>query len=193
MNVQSLNHMERILGPYQRSKIVRCSADASPNSQRERIGPAGYFFPGGRWVGTIRNCAETLGCRFVVLTTAHGMVNPDDLIEPYDVHIDYYPKEVTAKWYQTIPNLLGKKQYELMVFYSGGCPRDPYLMFLKPILHSLGISLATFGKPNMFDVGLTTELVGLLITGTTFQNIISILKCPERFEFHLDYRKAPGG
>ncbi len=163
MNVHSLNQIKRILGPYPRNKIVLCSADASPNSQRERIGPAGYFFPGGKWVGAIRNSAETIGCPFVVLTTAHGMVNPDDLIEPYDVHIDYYPQEVNATWKKSIPALLGDQQYQLLVFYAGGCPREPYLMLLKPILHSLGISLVTFGKPNMFDVGLTTEIVSLLI------------------------------
>ena len=71
--------METILGPIRKEKLILCSADASPDAQRNEPGPAAYFFPNAAWVGAVRNSAERLGCKFVILTTGYGLVEPDDL------------------------------------------------------------------------------------------------------------------
>jgi hypothetical protein len=192
MTVNNQNGLEETIGPYSLRKIVLCSADASPKSQRETPFPAGFFFPGGKWVGALRNAADSIGCRFVVLTTAYGLVNPDDLIKPYDVHINQFQEEVNSKWNQTIPPLLGPSGSDLMVFYSGGCPMDSYVALLKPILTNLGISLLTFGKPNMFDIGKTKELVEFVTNGASYKMITSLLKCPDRLRFYPAPNRSKG-
>jgi hypothetical protein len=181
---KAMNLLAKIIGPFLINRIVLCSADASPQAQRNQPGPAAFFFPGGKWVGHLRNVASDLNCRFVILTTGHGLKDKDDIVEPFDRHIDNYPEEVDYQWRNTIPNLIGGSLYDLMIFYSGGCPREPYVEHLRPILHSLGISLLTFGRPNMFDIGKTKKMVELLTEGATCQNIRAILRCPDRFAFY---------
>ncbi len=174
--------MSDIVGPIQRDKIVLCSADASPQSQKIR-GKAAFFFPGAKWVGAVRNASERLGCRFVIITTGHGLVNPDDEITKYDKHIIPYKEEVKKLWEKTIPLLLDNN-VSLMIFYPGGCPRDLYIEILSPILSSLKISLITFGKPNMVDVNKIDNFVNLITKGTSIDELKSILKCPERLRFY---------
>ena len=70
-----------------------------------------------------------------------------------------------------------------MVFYAGGCPRKLYLDILTPILHEHGVSLITFGKPNMYDIGKLREFVELIITGTTLDRLGAILKYSKELEF----------
>lgn len=177
--------MKILLGPVPRDKIILCSADAGPRSQRALAHSAGHFFPNAPWVGAVRNCAETLNCKFVILTTGHGLVRPEDVINPYDVHIQEYPDQVAETWRSTIPIILNRDRNSLMLFYAGGCPRDSYIEVLKPILRSLGVSLLSFGMPNMVDVNRIDQCVEMLTKGTSFSEIASILGHPERLEFHF--------
>ena len=177
--------MNSKIGPYKKQDIILCSADAGPGSQRNQSDSAAYFFPGGKWVGAVRNVAEWMGYRFVILTTAHGMVNPDDIITPYDKHIDCYEKEVAEIWSKTIPATLGnhKGTQRIMVFYAGGVPREPCIKVLGPILRNINCDIISFGRPNMYDSDKIEMIVNLLINGTSEQEIKSILKLPERFLF----------
>jgi hypothetical protein len=177
--------MNRKIGPYKKQEIILCSADAGPRSQKEISDCAEYFFPRAKWVGAVRNAAERLECRFVILTTTHGMVNPTDIVAPYDQHIHYYEKEVTEIWQKTIPSILGnhKDTKRIMVFYAGGVPRDPYIKVLPPILKNLNCDIISFGRPNMYDSDKIDKIVNLLINGTEEQAMRSILKIPERFLF----------
>lgn len=172
------------IGPFSKDRIALCSADAGPRSQKKIPDQAGYFFPKAKWVGATRNKAEKLGCRFVILTTGRGMVNPWDTISLFDRHIDEYPKEISEKWEETIPNILGTNQYDILIFYAGGCPRDAYIELMIPILKTINVSLITFGRPNMFDINALEDCVEGLIKGTTFQKLKAFLKCPERLEFY---------
>jgi len=172
------------IGPFPNEKIVLCSADAGPGSQRNKPYEAAHFFPGGKWVGAVRNTAEELGIRFVILTTGHGMVDPWDKISPYDRHIDGYTKEVNEKWVDTIPRTLGTNQYNILVFYAGGCPRESYLELMMPILNSLNISMITFGRPNMYDIDKIEEIVGSLVEGSNLEEMKSIMKYPKRLEWY---------
>lgn len=178
------NSDDIILGPYNLHEIILCSADAGPPSQRNTSCQAQYFFPGAKWVGAIRNTADRLHCDFVIITTAHGMVDPTHIISPYDMHISGYPVEIEAKWRTTIPVMVGSGRYRLMIFYAGGCPRDEMLRVMWPILRENKIDLLTFGKPNMFDVGKINQVVQLLISGTSMSEIKSILKVPDRLKFY---------
>lgn len=176
--------METQIGPVPKRRLVLCSADASPDAQRSQPDRAGYFFPDGRWVGAMRNAADALSVRFVVLTTGYGLVNPDEVLEKYDKHIDPYRAFVTEKWRKTAPLLLGKSQYDLMLFYAGGCPRDKYLKVLKPVLHSIGTSLITFGRPNMYDIGKAGTVARMLINGTSLDKLRTILRYPAKLEYY---------
>ena len=171
------------IGPFKRHEIVLCSADAGPGSQKQEPCEAENFFPGGRWVRALGNAANRLNCRFVILTTGHGMVNPHDLITPFDAHIDYYEEIVTERWQETIPAILMGGEYRLIVFYSGGCPRKPYIKIMKPILHDLGIGLLSFGRPIMWDINKVDDLIELLIQGTTLGQVRDILRLPERLVY----------
>lgn len=186
--VQGQVPMKTLLGPIPRNKIILCTADASPSSQRTSPDKAGVFFPRAPWVGAVRNCAERLNSKFVILTTGHGMVEPDEVISPYDFHIHNYRSRVAERWRSTIPTRLSKNRGSLIVFYAGGCPRDDYIELCRPILCELGISLLTFGKPNMFDVDKIEKCVQMLASGTSLAEIASILRSPDRLEFyfHLD-------
>lgn len=184
--------MSFVIGPYPKNRIVLCSADAGPGSQQTMEGEAQYFFRKGRWVGALRNSAERLGCRFVILTTAYGMVNPHDLIQPYDLHIGPYKERIRKIWQQSIPSKIPFGLYDLMVFYAGGCPRHKYVGLLQPILHSLEISLITFGKPNTFDLGQMDKFVGMLLAGTALHELRAILKIPDRLEYYPSFRAEKG-
>lgn len=172
------------IGPYKKERFLLCSADAGPKSQRGWPCEAGIFFPGAKWVGAIRNCAERLGCDFTILTTGHGMVRPWEIIDSYDMHIDEFREETKAIWEERIPKVLENDQYDIIVFYAGGCPRKPMLEVLLPILKNMGVSLLTFGRPNMFDVGRMDDIVEALVRGTSFKEIRALLRKPERLEFH---------
>jgi hypothetical protein len=94
------------IGPYNIHEIVLCSADASPTAQKNNPDQAQYFFPKAKWVGALRNTADRLSCDFFIITTAHGMVDPTQIISPYDMHINKYPTEVEANWQTTIPAMV---------------------------------------------------------------------------------------
>jgi len=182
------NGHRKQFSPYRLERIVLCSADAGPDSQRKEPDRADNFYPGGKWVGALRNTSKANGYRFVILTTGHGMVNPDKIITPYDAHIDEYKDQIDVRWRATIPQCLSYSQYDIMVFYAGGCPRKSYVSLLWPILNDIGISLLTFGRPSMRDIGSTKTILQLLKQGTTQEEIRAKLKLPERFEFYSSNR-----
>ena len=183
--------MPHTIGPYRRDRIVLCSADAHPKSQRQAPCEAQCFFPGGKWVGALRNAAGRLGCEYVILTTGRGMVNRDEIIGPYDVPIESHQAQVRRRWEATVPPLLGSNRFDILVFYAGGCPRDLYLKLLAPILGHLKMDLITFGRPNMFDVAKIEPVVHMLERGTSCAEIRSVLKHPERLLIipHNDVRR----
>lgn len=172
------------IGPFDRSDMVLCSADAGPNAQKKHDDTAEYFFPGAKWVRAIGNSARRQNCRFVILTTAHGMVNPSKLISPYDLHIRDHKELVQRKWRETIPALLEGRGYRILIFHSGGCPRDPMIDIMLPILHDLGISLLSFGRPNMWDIGKMDDIVERLVQGTSLDELGSLLKVPDRLVYY---------
>ncbi len=175
--------MNLSIGPYSPDKILLCSTDAGPNSQGSTPTEAGYFFPKAVWVGAVRNVADSKGCRFVVLTTGHGMVNGHDVVHPYDVHISPNKGRVNQLWQQTVPPIAKGYEKGIMVFYSGGCPQDKYLELLAPIMRSCKVPLLAFGKPQVCDNGKTTRVVNMLIRGTTVSEIKTILRCQEYLHF----------
>jgi hypothetical protein len=171
------------IGPFPLERIVLCSSDAGPGSQQITAHQAAQFFPGAKWVGRVRNAAARLGTRFFILTTGHGLVAPDQVITPYDVHISTHQAQVEDCWRQTIPPLIDSERCDIVVFYAGGCPRDPYIELLRPILHQQGVSLIAFGKPNMYDSNKIEPFVELLAKGTSTNELRSTLRKPDRLLF----------
>jgi hypothetical protein len=172
-----------MVGPYRMNRIVLCSSDAGPNSQRSEPEQAGYFFPGAKWVGTLRNAAKRLHCKFVITTTAYGMVTHDELIEPYDLPASHNVEEVKEKWGETFKEVLGENNYDIALCYLGGCPRNPGLPIKVGIFNSMNISVIKFGRPNMLDIGKIDRVAHLLTQGTSIDEIKSILDYPEYLEF----------
>jgi len=173
------------LGPYQRDRIVLCSGDGSPKSQRTHPCEAGDFFPGAKWVGATRNSAERLNCRFVIFAGPYGLVDPWEVIAPYDVpgHIEEEQIMIRERFNQTIPQLIGEHRYDVAILYAGANPRDMIIEMMWPILQHNNINLITFGKPNMGDVGKLDNAVELLIRGTTLNQLREILRFPQRLKY----------
>ncbi len=172
------------LGPIPVNKIILCAADAGVGAQSATPEAAGQCFPGAAWVGAVGAVAERVGARFVILTTGHGLVRAKDVIAPYDLPIHTHAHEVDVYWRTTIPAVLHAHKHALMLFYAGGSPRDVYLAHGLPHLRELGISLLTFGRPNMVDVDQLEPVVHALSAGTTLEAIAARLKHPNRLQFH---------
>ncbi|HNQ64876.1 MAG TPA: hypothetical protein PK842_03925 [Smithella sp.] len=181
---------DETIGPYQLNRIILCSADASPASQKKDKYKAEYFFPSAKWVGAVRNVASDLGCKFVILTTKHGLVNPSDDIDHYDLEIKGNENIINEKWQDTTSRLIRRGQYDILVFYAGGCPRDEYLRILSPILKNLEIDLLTFGKPNMGDAGKIKDIVESLGEEASIDTLKKKLKFPDRLLFFPHNNKA---
>jgi hypothetical protein len=111
------------------------------------------------------------------------MVDPDTPIEPYNVHIDDHPLRVERNWSSTILRLLGGNQHDILVFYRGSCPAT-YIPMLQRILRSIGISLLTFGRPNLRDISILGQLTNLILQGTTYEELKSILAWPEELRLY---------
>jgi hypothetical protein len=178
------NMDKKYIGPYQRTRIILCSADAGPDSQANENGEAASFFPKAKWVGAVRNAADDLKCRFVILTTAHGMVNRRDIISPYDLKAEDNKKKVSKIWRNTVPKILGSNNYDLLLFYAGGVPRKPYMELFLPILRDLKIDFIVFGWPMMRDSGKIKVVAEMLEKGLYTDELkYPILKYPEKFTF----------
>lgn len=173
------------IGPYLRERVVLCAGDASPDSQRGEPCEAKNFFPGGKWVGTMRNAADRLNCKFIIFTGKYGVVGRCEIIGPFDVpgHTEEEIEEIRERCIQTIPRLIGNNRYDVVVFYAGGNPRDMIIEILKPILSRNNLDLITFGKPNMYDAGKIDNFVEHLIRGTSLDELRTILKVPEKLKF----------
>ncbi len=170
------------VGPIPRSRIVLCAGDAGPGSQLRQSGMAGRFFPGGKWVGAMRNAAARLGCRFVILTTRHGLIEPDTVIEPYDLHIGAARNQVREIWNRTVPRLITPASVDVVVFHAGGCPSE-YVDDLRSILQRCGVSLLVFGRPNMVDVGRAEDIVKAIEEGIPLDELRSQLKFPAGLKY----------
>jgi parallel beta-helix repeat protein len=173
-------------------KLFFCSADAGPDSQREESGRADKLFKNAPWVGAVRNSASQRGIDLFILTTGHGLVLPSQIIEPYDKPIDEFNFEIAEIWDRTVTKLLENYKNTLMIFYSGGCPRDKYLGLLLPILKKMQISVIAIGKPFMYDVGKLDGFVTSLLEGHSLQQITEIhdLKSRPQFYSHLSEKNG---
>jgi len=47
-----------------------------------------------------RTIAETLGARYFILSGRYGLLEPDTVVEPYDLDIGELPEEDQRKWAQ---------------------------------------------------------------------------------------------
>lgn len=173
---------ETQIGPFARHRIALFAPDASPDSQRSHPLDAAHFFPGGKWVGAVRNTAEQVGIDFFVLTTGHGLVAGDEVLTGYDLHVEEHQAEVIENWRRTIPRLISAGRYDVVVFYTGGCP-ERYVELLQPVLHEECVPLLSFGKPSMFDSGNIKALVELLMEGTSLDELRSLLNVPEKLQY----------
>ncbi len=176
--------MKTQLGPVPIDKLILCAADAGVGAQSDLPAAAEHCFPGAPWVAAVGDVAKRVGAKCVVLTTGHGLVRAKDVIAPYDLPIQTHGREVDVYWRTTIPAVLHAHKHELMLFYAGGSPRDLYLEHLLPHLRELGISLLTFGRPNMVDVDQLEPVVHALSAGTTLEAIAARLKHPNRLQFY---------
>jgi hypothetical protein len=172
-----------VIGPYDSQRIVLCSLDASPDSQRDE-GSAEYFFQKAPWVGAVRNAADRLNCRFVILTGEYGMVNPGEIIKKYDCPLNSETeKKIRIIWEKTIPREIGKDRYDVVVVYFGANPREPILKILKPIIHDIKMDIITFGAPYMKDVGKIEDVFNLITKGVPLNDVRGILMYPDRLRF----------
>lgn len=173
------------IGPYARERIVLCSADASPRAQLRFPGPAEDFFPGGTWVRAMGNAARRLRCRFVIFAAPYGVVNPLEIIEPFDIHGTTEEERalIRQQCRMTVPQLLGGGRYDVVVLYNGAVPRDIILDTLGEALLECKLDIITFGKPNTWDLGKIDDVVEGITEGARMSDLRGGLKAPDRFLF----------
>jgi len=176
--------MQTLLGPIPINQIILCAADAGPSKQQAAPDRAEDFFPRAPWVGAVRDTAARVGCRFVILTTGHGLVRAKDVITPYDLDIRTHGYEAGVYCRATVPAVLHAHRNELLIFYAGGSPREPYLDCLLPNLRPLGISVLTFGRPSLVDAEQLEPVVHKLSAGTSLEAIAAGLAHRNRLQFY---------
>jgi hypothetical protein len=109
--------------------------------------------------------------------------NPHDIISTYDLKVENNKKEVSEIWRNKVPQILGSNNYDVLLFYTGAVPREPYMELFLPILLDLKIDFIILGWPMMRDSGKIKVVAEMLEKGSSMNELKSILKYPEKLTF----------
>lgn len=74
-----------------------------------------------------------------ILSAKHGLLSPDDMIEPYNVTLNNMSTAEVAKWatkvFEQMENMLNLSSFDKVYFHAG----KKYRQFLIPKLESKGV------------------------------------------------------
>ena len=120
--------------PSQALCLVSCVSRKRTTSCRAR---ELYTSP---WFSKARAHVEQLGATWFILSAAHGLLEPDRRIAPYDVTLRRMTAEARRAWAARVlgelePHLRGKRR---VVMFAG----QRYRQYLVPLLEARGHSIA---------------------------------------------------
>lgn len=85
------------------------------------------------WFVKARRYVEATGSPWFILSAAHGLVRPDDWLDPYDVTLRDLAAEERRRWGETtvaqLRGVIGLAHSGLIVFLAGLLYREPLLAF----------------------------------------------------------------
>lgn len=126
---------------------------ACGNKKEEKPTVAGRLYKSSR-IRYLYKRSKEFGLDFYILSAKYGLVNGDEVIEPYDQVMD---KVQCEKLKSQIKEVL--KNFDVIIYYKGGARRE-YLECLEMIAKELNKKFITFGYGNMGDIGKLEKIVG---------------------------------
>ncbi|MBA2840918.1 hypothetical protein HNP87_001450 [Methanococcus maripaludis] len=125
---------------------------ACGNSKEEVSKKAGNLYKSSR-IRHLYNRSKELGVPLYILSAKYGLVNSEEIIEPYD---EVMTKEKALELKSSVKETL--EEFEYAILYEGGA-RIEYRDLIYDIAEELGLKLIKFGYKNMGDIG---KLDGIL-------------------------------
>jgi len=138
------------MGKYDKRIVL---ITACGNKKEEKPTAAGRLYKSSR-IRYLYKRSKELGLDFYILSAKYGLVNGDEVIEPYDQVMD---KVQCEKLKSQIKEVL--KNFDVIIYYKGGARRE-YLECLEMIAKELNKKFITFGYGNMGDIGKLEKIVG---------------------------------
>jgi len=141
-------------------KIVLITACGNKKEEKPTI--AGKLYKSSRIKYLYRKSKE-LELPFYILSAKYGLVNGNEVIEPYNQLMDESQCEKLKK---QIKNIL--ENFEIIIYYKGGA-RKEYLNCLEIVAKELNKKFISFGYGNMGDIRKLEDILnGISITSSIF-------------------------
>ena len=130
--------------------VTACSAKKEKFPQ-----PAWQLYKSSRIKYLYRKSKE-LGYSFYILSGKYGLVDSEEVIEPYD---EILSEDKIEKLFPQVAEVL--KDFDIVIYYKGGA-RGTYLDLIKTASEFANIKLVTFGYANMGDINKLEEIINSL-------------------------------
>ena len=101
--------------------------------------------------------SKELGIPFYILSAKYGLVDSNDVIEPYD---QIMTKERINELKSQVSGIL--RNFDVVIFFKGGV-RKEYRTLIEMVCDELGIELIEFGYGNMGDIRKLDEILKSVI------------------------------
>jgi len=126
---------------------------ACGNKKEEKPTAAGRLYKSPR-IRHLYKRSKELGLDFYILSAKYGLINGDEVIEPYDQVMD---KAKCEKLKSQIKEVL--KNFDVIIYYKGGARRE-YLECLEMVAKELNKKFITFGNKSMENIRELERIVG---------------------------------
>jgi len=149
----------QVQGGGLRRKVALITACGGKKEERPTF--AGELYKSARIRHLYRRSKE-LKVPFFILSAKYGLVNGDEVIEPYEAVMDGERCRELKK--QIVKVLRG---FDAVVYFRGGARKD-YYDCLKEAAEEAGVEFYSFGRGNMGEIGRLEEVlreVGLELPG----------------------------
>ena len=127
---------------------------ACGSKKEEKPAPAWKLYKSSR-IRYLYRKAKEFNIPFYILSAKYGLVNSEQIIEPYD---EIMTEEKCKFLIEQIKSVLKELRPEVIVFYKGGA-RKEYFKCLKRICEELQIPLKTFGYKIMGDIQKVNKII----------------------------------
>jgi len=131
-------------------KIILITACGKKKEKHPTIAGLLYKSPRIRY---LYKKAKELKIPFYILSAKYGLVNSENVIEPYD---EIMNKEICNKLKSQVEEIL--KNYDVILFYKGGA-REEYCNCIRQITKTLKKDLIIFGYKQMGDINKLEKLI----------------------------------
>ena len=116
--------------------------------------PAGQLYKSSR-IRYLYKRSKELNIPFFILSAKYGLVNSEEVIEPYEEIMTYERCNLLK---EKIKQVLQKLKPKVVIYYKGGA-RKEYLECIKSICNELNIPIKPFGFQIMGDIHKLKEVL----------------------------------